>query len=130
MIFVEINTSEELGALEKRFLEVLTSFNEDDLAHVRFGEAIVWRGRRFQRVEFPAGHRALEYENLFFEAVGWQVDRAMLMVGSLRSGAFTTPPQDGEEPVADFKEGGRCAPRRMVRPFVLSDYEADAEGGR
>lgn len=123
MIFIEVRGNEDLEALAKRIQETLTPFCEGDLPHVRWHRTIVWQGKRFQQVEFSAGHKALEYEDNFFEVVGWQVDRAMIMVGSLHDGVFTTPPQDGDEPAANFKGGGRCAPRCLVKPFKLLDYE-------
>lgn len=123
MTFIEVRGNEDLGALEKRILETLTPFCEGDLPNVHYGRAIVWRDKRFQHLEFSAGDKSLEYENNFFELVGWQMDRAMIMVGSLHDGVFTTPPQDGDEPAANFQEGGRCAPQYLVRPFNLPDYE-------
>jgi hypothetical protein len=125
MTFIEVHGNEDRGALEKRIQEMLTPFGEGDLPYVRCGRTIVWRDKRFQHLEFLAGDRSLEYENNFFELVGWQVDRAMIMVGSLHDGVFTTPSQDGDEPAANFKEGGRCAARHLVQPFNLPDYEEE-----
>jgi hypothetical protein len=125
MTFIEFHGDENPGALEKRIQETLAPFCEGDLPHVRCGRSIVWRDKRFRQVEFSAGDRSLEYENNFFELVGWQVDRAMIMVGSLRDGIFTTPPQDGDEPVANFKDRGRCAQRNLVQPFFSPDYEEE-----
>jgi len=125
MIFIEVHGNEDLGALEKRIQETLPPFCEGDLPRVQFGRVIVWQGKRFQQAKFPAGAKSLEYEDNFFESVGWRVDRAMIMVGSLQNGIFTTPPQDGDEPAAYHKRAGRCAPRQLVKPFNLLDYQKE-----
>ena len=125
MTFIEVHINEDRVVLEKLIRDAYAAIQGEALPGFRFGRVIVWEGRMFQQVELAAGPEALASEERFFQIWGLPQGRARIQVGSVRGEVFTTPPEAEGEPAARIKEGGRCAPESMVKPFRYSDYRRD-----
>jgi hypothetical protein len=127
--FIEVHINEDLSALEKIIRDAYASLwakHSPHLARFRFGRVIVWQGRMFQHLEFSQKPHSLTEENPIPDGekvfVLWNLPRARIQVGSMRSAVFTTPPEAEGEPAARIKESGKCEPEYLVSPFCYSDY--------
>jgi hypothetical protein len=122
MTFIEVQVNEDQAALEKLVREAyLAGGNREELPGLRFGRVMVWKGRFFQQLEV-----SLIFEDKIFSLCNLPGGRARVQVGSIRRDVFTTPPEAEGEPAARIKEGGRCGPEYLSKPFYGSDYDRDA----
>ena len=117
MTFIEVRINEDESALEKLIKDAYMAIYRESLPSVGFGRVIVWNGRMFQELQLPIG-----YEDSVIRCWNLPDDRARVQVGSIRGEVFTTPPEIGDELSARIREGGRCAPAYVVRPFQYSDF--------
>jgi hypothetical protein len=124
MTFIEVHTNEDQPALEKIIKGAYAEAYRQTLPSVGFGRVILWNGRMFQELKLPKGTDPdfCSYEDRVLGCWKLPEDRARMQLGSIRGEVFTTPPEIGGELSARIREGGRCAPEYVVRPFQYSDF--------
>jgi hypothetical protein len=125
MTFIEVHHNEDQPALAKLIQDTYSSIYQEAAPNIYLGRIIVWQGRMFQQVKCMTGTQALEQEHRIFMAWKLPVNRTRIQIGTYHGVVFTTPPQAKGELAARVREGGRCRPEYVVRPFCYSDFDRE-----